>query len=100
MVFGRADQVPGVGRNNAFVRTAFKLQPNEVSEVVTLPRGAYLLRLVEKVPADESKFQASASQLAEQLLRQRQNEAVQIWLNRLYANAQIEDNRHHFGFTF
>jgi len=98
--FARADQVPGVGRNNAFTRAAFRLQPGEVSEVVTLPRGAYLLRLVEKVPADESQFQATVVQLAEQVLRQRQNEALQIWFDRLYANAQIEDNRHHFGFTF
>lgn len=98
--FARADQVPGVGRSNAFVRAAFRLQPGELSEVVTLPRGAYLLRLVEKLPADESKFQATSKQLADQLLRQRQNEAVQIWFDRLYANAQIEDNRHHFGFTF
>ncbi len=98
--FSRADQVPGVGRNNAFTRAAFRLQPGEVSEVVTMPRGAYLIRLVEKIPADESRFQATAKQLAEQVLRQRQNEALQIWFDRLYANAQIEDNRHHFGFTF
>jgi peptidyl-prolyl cis-trans isomerase D len=98
--FARADQVPGVGRNNAFTRAAFRLQPGELSEVVTLPRGAYLIRLIEKIPADESRFQATAAQLAEQVLRQRQNEALQIWFDRLYANAQIEDNRHHFGFTF
>jgi peptidyl-prolyl cis-trans isomerase D len=98
--FAKADQVPGVGRNNAFVKAAFRLQPGEVSEVVTLPRGAYLLRLVEKVPADETKFQATSQQLGEQVLRQRQSEALQIWFDRLYANAQIEDNRHHFGFTF
>lgn len=98
--FARADQVPGVGRSNAFVRAAFQLQPGQLSEVVTLPRGAYLIRLVEKIPADESKLQATAVQLADQLLRQRQGEALQIWFDRLYANAQIEDNRHHFGFTF
>lgn len=98
--FARADQVPGVGRNNAFVKTAFQLQPGQVSEVVTLPRGAYLLRVVEKIAADESRFQATAQQLAGQVLRQRQNEALQIWFDRLYANAKIEDNRHHFGFTY
>jgi peptidyl-prolyl cis-trans isomerase D len=98
--FARADQVPGVGRNNAFTRAAFRLQPGEVSEAVIMPRGAYLIRLVEKIPADESRFQATAAQLAEQVLRQRQNEALQLWFDRLYANAQIEDNRHHFGFTF
>ncbi|MCC7265095.1 MAG: peptidylprolyl isomerase [Candidatus Latescibacteria bacterium] len=98
--FARADQVPGVGRNNAFIKTAFQLQPGQVSEVVTMPRGAYLLRLVEKVAADESRFQATSQQLAGQVLRQRQNEALQIWFDRLYANAKIEDNRHHFGFTY
>ena len=98
--FARADQVPGVGRSNAFVKVAFQMQPGQLSEVVTLPRGAYLLRLAEKIPADETKLQATAKQLADQLLRQRQSEALQIWFDRLYANAQIEDNRHHLGFTF
>lgn len=98
--FARADQVPGIGRSNAFVKAAFRLQPGQLSEVVTLPRGAYLIRLVEKIPADETNFQATSKQLADQLLRQRQGEALQIWFDRLYANAQIEDNRPHFGFTF
>lgn len=98
--FARADQVPGIGRSNAFVKAAFHLQPGQLSEVVTLPRGAYLIRLVEKIPADETNFQATSKQLADQLLRQRQGEALQIWFDRLYANAQIEDNRPRFGFTF
>ncbi len=98
--FARADQVPGIGRSNAFVKAAFHLQPGQLSEVVTLPRGAYLIRLVEKIPADETNFQATSKQLTDQLLRQRQGEALQIWFDRLYANAQIEDNRPRFGFTF
>ena len=98
--FARADQVPGIGRSNAFVKAAFRLQPGQLSEVVTLPRGAYLIRLVEKIPADETNFQATSKQLTDQLLRQRQGEALQIWFDRLYANAQIEDNRPRFGFTF
>jgi len=98
--FSRADQVPGIGRNNAFVRAAFRLNPGELSEVITLPRGAYLLRLAEKIPADEARFQADAARLAEQLLRQRQTEALQLWFDQLYDSAQIEDNRHLFDFTF
>lgn len=98
--FSRTDQVPGIGKNNAFGRAAFRLDPGQLSEVVILPRGAYLLRLIEKIPADESRFQAESARLAEQLLRQRQTEALQLWFDQLYESAQIEDNRHLFGFTF
>ena len=62
-------------------------------------RASYDLRLDYKGEPDPP-LPAAAATWADQLLHQRQNEALQIWFNQLYANAQIEDNRHHFGFTF
>jgi len=45
--FGRTDVVPGVGRGNEFVTTAFELEAGAHSEPVQVPRGWAILRLEE-----------------------------------------------------
>jgi peptidyl-prolyl cis-trans isomerase D len=101
--FARTGAVPGIGRNNKVIGAAFRLEPDQLSEVVTLAeggyQGAYLLRVVEKTPVDEEKFDEEREHLQAQLQAQRQQEAVQNWFANMYEMAQIEDNRHRF-FTF
>ena len=96
--FSKSDFVPDIGRNNAFVGSAFRLEPGQMSEV-TDSRGAYLLRLVEKTEVDEEAFQQGRLSIEQQLLQQRQTEALQTFLVKMYETAQIEDNRHLF-YTF
>ena len=98
--FARADYVPDIGRSNAFVGAALRLEPGQVSDVVTAARGAYLLKLVEKSDFDEEDFQASKPELERELLGRRQSEALQTWLTQVYDSAQIDDNRHYFGYKF
>jgi hypothetical protein len=64
-----------------------------------LRQGAYLLRVLEKVAPDESQFETMRAQLQQQLMAQRQQEALQNVFAQLYESAEIEDNRHQF-FTF
>jgi hypothetical protein len=97
--FTRAESVSGIGRGNSVIAAAFRLDAGALSEVLTLRQGAYLLRLVEKVSIDEEQFATESVQLNQQLLAQRQQEALQNWLAQIYDAAEIEDNRHLF-FTF
>ena len=94
--FSRTESVSGVGQGNAFVGAAFRLKAGDVSEVVIMPRGAYLIRVVEQTSVDEAAFDENREQLAQQLLQQRQTEALQTWYAQMYATANIEDHRHHF----
>lgn len=97
--FARADFVPGVGRSTEFTRAAFALQPGGLSDVVVARNGAYLLRVIEKTPIEEEAFLDGREALMEELLQERRNEALQVWLSQFYAAAEIEDNRHLF-YTF
>ncbi|MEW6750281.1 MAG: peptidylprolyl isomerase [Candidatus Latescibacterota bacterium] len=99
--FSRSASVPGVGRQNAFTTAAFALQePGQVSDVVTVsPRGAYVIRLLQKTPADAARFESEREQAAAQLLQKRQEEVLQNYFAALFDGAQIEDYRHHF-YTF
>ena len=94
--FSRTESVSGIGQGNAFVGAAFGLNAGDVSEVVVMPRGAYLIRVVEKTSVDEAAFDDNREQLTQQLLQQRQTEALQTWYAQMYATANIEDHRHFF----
>ena len=101
--FGRTESVEGLGRANAVIGAAFRLEEGQLSEVIEVTeggkRGAYLLKLLEKTPVDEEQFAAQREQVVAQLQAQRGQEAVQNWFAYLYETAEIEDNRHRF-FTF
>ena len=99
--FARSESVPGVGRGNAFVTAAFRLGAGELSEVIALPpRGAYLIKALDKAPVDEEQFETERDQLTQQLLQQRQQEAMQNWFAHVFEVAEIKDYRHQFGLTF
>jgi hypothetical protein len=91
--------VPGIGRGNSVTATAFNMDMDELSDVLTLRQGAYLIKLVERESIDDALFAEQSAQLQQQLLAQRQQEALQSWFVQLYEAAVIEDNRHQF-FTF
>ena len=101
--FARTESVAGLGRGNAVIGAAFRLEEGQLSEVIEVAeggkRGAYLLRLLEKTPVAEEQFAAQREQVVAQLQAQHTQEAVQNWFAHLYETAEIEDNRHRF-FTF
>ena len=94
--FSRSENVANIGRKNAFISTAFGLEAGGLSEVVNLPRGSYLVHVVNKIPLDEEGFSAVREQTMQTLLRQRQGEVWNTWWSQLYEAAVIEDNRHAF----
>ena len=98
-LFSRAESVPGIGRGNSVTAAAFNMDVDELSNVLTLQEGAYLVKLVEREPVNEALFAEQSAQIQQQLLAQRQQEALQSWFVQLYEAAVIEDNRHQF-FTF
>jgi len=98
-LFSRSESVPGIGRGNSVTATAFNMDMDELSDVLTLRQGAYLIKLVERESIDDALFAEQSAQLQQQLLAQRQQEALQSWFVQLYEAAVIEDNRHQF-FTF
>lgn len=92
--FARQGFVIGVGSRNAFVGAAFRLAEGQASDIVTTELGAYILRVDEKLPADE--LEAAKEDLTQQLLSQKRQEVIEAWFAALRENAEIVDNRHFF----
>ena len=91
--FARNDFVPGLGRHNAAVGTAFGLDIGEVSDAVEANRNAYVL---ERTGAEAADSLAWVEQIDLQRLQSvntiRQQRLTQ-WIEALRATARIVDRR-------
>jgi peptidyl-prolyl cis-trans isomerase D len=94
-LFSRRDQVPRVGRANAFIGAAFGLRTGQTSDVVETadPQHFYVMRVEQKSAADQSLFADQKQQIQQQLMQREQLELFSSWLQNLIAQAKIDDYR-------
>jgi parvulin-like peptidyl-prolyl isomerase len=91
--FTRADFVPGMGRMNAAIGTAFGLRPGETSGAIEANQQVYVIQLDSREDADRSAWE---EQKADQRTRVVQALGQQRWesfLNALRTTADVVDNR-------
>jgi peptidyl-prolyl cis-trans isomerase D len=91
--FTRMDFVPGVGRANAVIGTAFGLQPGQVSGIVEANDMVYIVELVERSEADRVGFDEQKAELRQRLTGAVEQERWQQFLTALHDEARIVDNR-------
>jgi parvulin-like peptidyl-prolyl isomerase len=91
--FTRVDFVPGMGRSNAAIGTAFGLNVGQTSGVVEAEGALFILQTVAKTPASRQEFDqqksAGQAQLSQSLAEQRWD----LFLRALRDEARIVDNR-------
>jgi peptidyl-prolyl cis-trans isomerase D len=91
--FTRLEFVPGLGRANPAIGTAFGLKPGQISDVVEAEGALFLIQTVEKTPANREEFEKTKvlqrAQMTRALSEQRWNQYMQA----LRDNAKIVDNR-------
>lgn len=93
--FAFDDYIPGIGRQKTFNGAAVALHNlGDISQPVTLPRGCYVMKLLERTPLDSTDFKAQEDNLSQQLLNQKRNQAYQAWMAQLKEHASIKDNRY------
>lgn len=105
LALGRADGF-AVGETPPFSRTeppaapdslpgpvllaAFQTPVGQVSEPVRIPGGVYVVRTLERQPADMAGFEAEKDELRRQLLDQKRTQVWESWLRTLRAQARID----------
>ena len=91
--FSRSDFVPGLGRQNAIIGTAFGLEPGQLSGVVEANGRAFVLEVVDRIPADSTVWEeqrvVQRAMVAGTLGQQR----LEQWITSLRERARIEDRR-------
>ncbi len=94
--FTRSGFISGVGRDQAFIGTAFSLKPQEFSKPVKGMRGSYIIQLLSIDPFNEADYTIKKDEIRSQLTDRARQEAFEQWLAALKAGAKIEDERERF----
>jgi peptidyl-prolyl cis-trans isomerase D len=80
-----AEKLPGDA-----MMAALQTAPNGVTEPVKTPQGYYVLKVVERVPADLSELPKEKDKVSRELLAQKQGQAWESWVASARGNAKIE----------
>ncbi|QPJ66085.1 MAG: hypothetical protein G3M78_12060 [Candidatus Nitrohelix vancouverensis] len=72
--------------------SVFKLDINEVSDVIHTPYGFHLFKVMDKKDGQKMTFEESREQIQARLLQTHQDEAFSQWLLQLKEDAKIEIN--------
>jgi parvulin-like peptidyl-prolyl isomerase len=91
--FTRLDFVPGLGRLNPAVGTAFGLRTGQTSGVVESDNKLYLMQLVARQDADRAAWEQQKEQQRQQITASLVDQRWNQFLAALRENADIEDNR-------
>jgi peptidyl-prolyl cis-trans isomerase D len=80
-----AERLPG----DAMV-AALQTPLNGVTEPIRSPQGYYVLKVLQRVPADMSAFAGEREKLSREVLAQKQNRAWESWVSEARAKAKVD----------
>ena len=91
--FSRNDNVPGLGRYNAAIGTAFGLAIGEASDAVQANQNAFVIELTASEAADSLAWRDQVNQQRTQLVNALREQRLFQWIEALRENADIVDQR-------
>jgi peptidyl-prolyl cis-trans isomerase D len=91
--FARADNVPGLGRLNAAIGTAFGLQPGQTSDLVEADGQLFLVQGVALAGADRAEWEKQLPAQRQRVRTALADERWQQFIRGLREQAEIVDNR-------
>lgn len=91
--FTRSDFVPGIGRFNAAVGTAFGLEVGAVSDVIEAANNVFVLQVVNRTAADSTTWRDQIELQRARVQGALQQQKAQEWIAGLRETARIVDRR-------
>lgn len=85
--------VPGIGRDFAFNGAAKTSDIGKVSQPIEGARGVYLLKVTARPAIDNAALSLQRAVLSAQMLQEKKQRALSVWLDKMKETAKIEDNR-------
>ena len=94
--FDGINTIVGIGREAAVSEAALTAELNKVSEPISGNMGAYLIRVTNRTPFDETDFNVQKGGLKTQLISNKKNSYFSKWLAEAKKEVEVEDNRYQF----
>ncbi|MCX5703284.1 MAG: peptidyl-prolyl cis-trans isomerase, partial [Candidatus Omnitrophica bacterium] len=69
--FKYGSYIEGIGGSDIFWEVAGKLKEGEPSGIIAIPSGFYIIKLKDRIPVDEKKFQSEKAEFSQKLLSQK-----------------------------
>lgn len=88
--------IPGIGRDNAFIAYCMEGPIKEISEPIVGNRGSFLIRLASRTDFDEKAFETQKKTIRDNLIQQKRQQFFAEWIQKVREDADIIDNRHVF----
>jgi peptidyl-prolyl cis-trans isomerase D len=89
----RNDMVPGVGSRNQFTAAAFSQPVGVLGMPVATDYGVCLIRVDQHIAPDQALLSQQGQAIAQQLLQDKQQGAMQQWYNSLQNGVKVRDYR-------
>jgi parvulin-like peptidyl-prolyl isomerase len=91
--FGPFSRVQPPLDNPELVGAAFGLQPGARSGIIDVEQGLYVVRSIERIPADSAAFATAVDEFRAAAVREARQARVRNYLAALRDGAEVEDNR-------
>ena len=91
--FGPFSRVQPPLDNPELVGAAFGLEPGTRSGIIDVEEGLYVIRSIERVPADSAAFATELDEFRAAAVREARQARVRNYLAALRSGAEVEDNR-------
>lgn len=89
LAFRYGSYIEGIGASDNFFTAALDLKEDDISGLIEMPSGFYIIKLKSKIPVDEKKFREEEPEFAEKLLLQKKEEYFSRFLEDLKRKALI-----------
>jgi peptidyl-prolyl cis-trans isomerase D len=87
-VFKFGSYIEGIGSSDALWLGAQDLKTDEVSDIISIPSGLYILKLKTRTAFDEKKFQSDKENFTQKLLQQKKQDYFVKYTEELKKKAQ------------
>jgi peptidyl-prolyl cis-trans isomerase D len=88
--FSRAEPPTDRRLPGEVMRVALGLAPGKVSQPVKSPQGVFVVKVIDRQPADPAGFEKERDELARQLLERKRNQVWETWVSGLRVAAKID----------
>jgi len=89
--FTRESNLSEIGLATEFVTVAFELKPGQISQIIELPNGYFILGDSKLKEFEQKKFEEEKEAFKNELLIQKKNKAFEEFVNNLRTQANLVD---------